>query len=90
MLLKGDTETKLLNDRVLSDLVEQLSELLRGMLELGVWKRRTRLAVKCAVCLTVTGGLSGVSRTSVSERAVEIPTGEYFHSLSMRNKSEWA
>lgn len=35
------------------------------------------------------GQLVGGSKTSVPKRAVEIPTGGYFHSLSMRNKSEW-
>lgn len=37
----------------------------------------------------MTGSLSVVSKTSVSKRAVEIPTGECFQSLSMRNESEW-
>lgn len=45
MLLKGDMEKKLLNYRVLSDLMEQLSELLQALLEPGVQKCWTRRAV---------------------------------------------
>lgn len=86
--MKGDVEKELLTCSVLSDLLERVSEASQLTLERGMQRRRTRPAVK--VCDLPRGDRQLVrgSKTSVSRRAVEIPTGEYFHSLSMKNKRE--
>lgn len=89
----GEREKTLLNCRYLSDLRWQIAKTVQVIVEMVVQKHLTvwtQLAGSlCVIGLRVTGGLSVVSKTSASERAVEIPTGECFHSLSMRNKIEW-
>lgn len=87
VLVKGDVERKLLRNRYLADLTEP--KVLQMVVELGVGKPAQLGPEWLRESLTVTGSLSVVSKTSVSKRAVEIPTGECFQSLSMRNESEW-
>ena len=85
--LKGMWSKKLLHNRYLADLTEP--KVLQMVLDLGARKPAQLGPEWLQESLTVTGSLSVVSKTSVSKRAVEIPTGKCFQSLSMRNESEW-